>query len=121
MTAAVSLQAVTQVSLVFPAYPVLSQLTFEAPGSKSHWFYKITEFSSSSFKTKHYADLSSLDKLPGMRAHISATSVHEAPPFLQAASLHLSKLLNLSGAAFYCIVEFVLPVFTSLSGLLTWT
>ena len=44
------------------------------------------------------------------------------PSLLQAASLYLSDLPNLSDAVscLYLVVEFVLPVFGSLSNLFTW-
>lgn len=47
--AAVLFKVVTLVSVAFPACPVLNQLTFKVPDSKSHWFYKLLEFSSSGF------------------------------------------------------------------------
>lgn len=48
--AVVSLRAETKLSFSLPSFPVLSQLTFKTPGSKSHWLYKLIEFSLSGFQ-----------------------------------------------------------------------
>lgn len=50
--AAVSLRVRTQLSLLLQAHLVLNQLTFEAPGSKSPWLCKLTEFSPSGFQSQ---------------------------------------------------------------------
>lgn len=49
----VSLRAVAQLSFALSATPALSQLIFKPPGSKSLWFYKLTEFCLCFFKGKH--------------------------------------------------------------------
>ena len=46
------LRATTHLSLALPTHPVLRQLTFKALDSKSHWFSKLTEFSSFVFVLK---------------------------------------------------------------------
>lgn len=61
-------------------------------------------------------------RAPWYKCPFLSFSLHTAPSLLQATSFHLSDLSYLSDAAasLYCIVEFVLPVFKSLSYLLTW-
>lgn len=63
--------------------------------------------------------------LPNVRSLVwgppSLLSPYAAVSLLQATSLHLSNLPNLSDAAYLClVVKFALLVFKLLSGLLTW-
>ena len=49
--AAVSLRVETQLLLVFETWEALSQPTFEDPGFRFHWLYKLTEFRPSGSQT----------------------------------------------------------------------
>lgn len=64
--AVVSLRAGTRLSLALQAHPVLlSQLTSQAPGSKSRWLYKLWNSAPLDFKARRYRDLFFLCGLPG--------------------------------------------------------
>ena len=111
-----------QLSLALPAHPVLSQLTskssrFQVPlvllthGIQPLWFLKPNAIGIS---LPHVNPLYKGSFLCPLYACMQALSL------LQAASLNLSDLPNLSDApsSQYLVVKFVLPVFRFLSSLL---
>lgn len=61
----VSLRAETQLSLAFLVCPLLSQLTFDAPGSKSTGYTYSENSAPLVFKARYYEDSFSLLGLPG--------------------------------------------------------
>ena len=102
-----STQARTWLSLILLDHPVLGQLTSKAPGSKLKGIQPLCVL------MPNVMEIS----LPCVSSLVWGLTL----PILQAASLHLSDLPNLSDAAsLYLGVEFVLPVFGSLSGSWTW-
>ena len=100
--------------------PSSEQLAFKASVSSS-WFYK--------HRIQHLWFLKPNAMGIGLPCvsslvwgPISLPSLCPAPALLQAAFLCLSDLLNLSDtvASLHLVMELVLPVFCSLSGLLIW-
>lgn len=84
---AILLNAEIQLSLALPPVPVLSQLTFKVPDSKSHWLYKLREVGLWFLKPDLWRFIF-LCGLPGERDHFFPLAVTKVPCFLWAAPDH---------------------------------
>lgn len=126
MQVTASLRAVTQLSLAFPASPVLSHLTFKNLGPKSCGLYTLNGTQPFWFPKSNVIGISLFSpspqcEFPGTKTVSLTYLCVLLPPSCRKLPSH-SDLPNLSDAAssLHLVVVFVLPLFNSLSGLLTW-
>lgn len=84
-------------------FPMPSQLTFKAPGSKSSWLYKLTEFSPSDFQSQMPWDLSGPCGVPGVIICFSPLPARAAPRGLSPSPSSVLPALRCAVSWVVCV------------------